>query len=267
MTVKIVTGWSNPGGSTTAHINLCNAFNEVGIETILYGPHEYASKFCNFRHIKDLLINRKDKVISHFCSLGSFENRHIYSCHETNLHPSSIKPTHYDAIHVVSQFQKNWFLESGKFGKRNNLVVIPNIISEIVWSPIKTDKKIAGVIGSVDSHKRTHLSVERALADGCDEVHIFGGMSEPDYFTNKIYTLLDGLSKQKVFYQGQRDRSYIYSMINCVYHSSLRETFNYIQAECSNIGMEYHGLPENDPQAKYLSKEQIVSLWKNLLNL
>ena len=38
--IKIITGWSNRGGSTFAFINLTNKLNEYGYETILYGPHE-----------------------------------------------------------------------------------------------------------------------------------------------------------------------------------------------------------------------------------
>ena len=44
--VRIVSGWSNPGGSTVAFINLCNLFNNNGIDCTFYGPHDWHLDKC-----------------------------------------------------------------------------------------------------------------------------------------------------------------------------------------------------------------------------
>jgi len=44
--VKIVSGWSNRGGSTFAFINLTNALNKAGYDTTFYGPHEWHLDKC-----------------------------------------------------------------------------------------------------------------------------------------------------------------------------------------------------------------------------
>jgi hypothetical protein len=39
--IKIISGWSNKGGSTIALIALTNALNAEGYETTFYGPHDW----------------------------------------------------------------------------------------------------------------------------------------------------------------------------------------------------------------------------------
>ena len=51
--IKICTGWSNPGGSTTAFINLCNLFNESGHECTMYGPHDWHLTKCKGDNINN----------------------------------------------------------------------------------------------------------------------------------------------------------------------------------------------------------------------
>ena len=59
----------------------------------------------------------------------------------------------------------------------------------------------------------------------------------------------------------------MYDSLNSVYHSSKRETFNYIKAECEQTGTKYFGLDENDPNATYLDRKEILELWKEALEL
>ena len=44
--VKIISGWSDRGGSTFAFINLTNKLNESGIDTTFYGPHPWHLDKC-----------------------------------------------------------------------------------------------------------------------------------------------------------------------------------------------------------------------------
>ena len=41
MKIKIISGWSDTGGSTIAHINMCKEFIKAGYDAEFYGPHEW----------------------------------------------------------------------------------------------------------------------------------------------------------------------------------------------------------------------------------
>ena len=56
--IKIITGWSNRGGSTFAFINLTNKLNEYGYETILYGPHEWHLDKCKSDLLKNYITEK-----------------------------------------------------------------------------------------------------------------------------------------------------------------------------------------------------------------
>ena len=44
--IRIVSGWSAPGGSTVAHIELTNLFNNNDIPCKFYGPHDWMLDQC-----------------------------------------------------------------------------------------------------------------------------------------------------------------------------------------------------------------------------
>ena len=55
--VKIISGYSEKGGSTTAFINLTNIFNENGIDCVFYGPHQWHLDKCKSGTFNDLKYN------------------------------------------------------------------------------------------------------------------------------------------------------------------------------------------------------------------
>ena len=55
--VKIVSGWSNRGGSTFAFINLTNALNKAGYDTTFYGPHEWHLDKCKSGRMNEINIS------------------------------------------------------------------------------------------------------------------------------------------------------------------------------------------------------------------
>ena len=61
--VKIVSGYTEKGGSTTAFINLTNFLNDNGIECVFYGPHEWHLNKCKSSLITDLKYEEEDIVI------------------------------------------------------------------------------------------------------------------------------------------------------------------------------------------------------------
>jgi hypothetical protein len=51
--------------------------------------------------------------------------------------------------------------------------------------------KVAGVIGSIDENKQTHISIQRALDDGCEKVYVFGQVTDVYYYENYVKKLID----------------------------------------------------------------------------
>jgi len=256
MVVRIVTAYSNLGGSTVAHINLTNLFNSKGLDTILYGPQDWHLDKCKSDKVSDAILFPDDHLIIHCTNLPEKPKckKIILSCHETNVFPvSSVPNPVWDGIHFVSQSQKDWQGVEG--------TVIPNVVSKI--KPHKYKTFVAGVIGSIFEHKQTELSIKRARKDGY-LVKIFGFIEDPNYFFQKVFPLLN----ENVMYCGVvDDKQKIYDEVDIVYHSSQRETFNFIKAECKVAGVAYNGLDSADPNSEYWEDDKIFEAWKDLLEL
>ena len=67
--VKIVSGYTEKGGSTTAFINLTNFLNVNGIDCTFYGPHEWHLNKCKSDKIDNVKYYENDIVIFHFLHL------------------------------------------------------------------------------------------------------------------------------------------------------------------------------------------------------
>ena len=267
MRVVIYSGWTKSGGSTEAFIELTNALNEAGIDTTFYGPHREHLTRCKSGlcfSLNDLKTVKATTLVSHFCLLPSRQTlpfeKVILSCHETNVYPLTetiVNPA--DLVHLVSKTQFDWHLDYSKtkfFFKPYN--IIPNIIPKIeLPKGINHMGQYAGVIGSIDRHKQTHVSIQRAIDDGYIPL-LFGAVTDTEYYTTYVFPFI---IKTQAFMMGIVERSKMYSSFSRVYHSSLRETFNYVKAECESIGMPYFGMMRNDPQVNYLSKEDVVKEW------
>ena len=57
MKVKIVSGWSNPGGSTAHHISLTNLLNDNGYDCTFYGPHDWHKDKCKSANIQECRLD------------------------------------------------------------------------------------------------------------------------------------------------------------------------------------------------------------------
>lgn len=257
--IKIATGFSHGGGSTIAHINLVNELNKLNIEAKLYGPHDWHLNKCNSDLLQNFKINNSDIVLIHFLNISvrPLCKKFILSCHETKLFPlKKINHAHYDLIHFVSDFQKNWH----DINHKN--VVIPPITYPVKWEGKKTG--CAGVIGSIDPNKRTHLSIQKALSDGFEKVLLFGNISDNSYFLSSIYPFI---SSGKVIMMGHLDnKEQMYNSIDKVYHSSELECCPLVKAECllSNIPyFELDPLPNDNPSMP----EDIMKKWVKVFDL
>lgn len=251
--IKILTGYSDLGGSTVAFVNLCNAFNKFGIDCTLYGNHSWHLNKCKAKKLTELTLSANDIVIYHYLPIKDRlgVRKQILSSHETFVFPIKKMGVVYDALHFVSKSQMEW---QGLDG-----VVIPNLVEKIRYTNPKNN--IAGVIGSIHEIKNTKLSIERALQDG-KKVYIFGECSDPTYFQSQVAPLLG----PNVWYLGKfDDKEKMYNMVDSVYMSSIKETFNLVRNECKLAGIPYFGSEGSDPEVEILSEEQIVEKWKTIL--
>ena len=255
--VKIISGWSNPGGSTVHHISLANLLNENGYDCTFYGPHDWHLDKCKSDKIQNCEITVHDIVISHFIQLPPQRLRnikkHILSCHESNLFPlQRIPHGHYDVIHFVSNRQKAWH-------KINHpSVVIPPRVDKIKWKTPRNNK--AGVVGSIDPHKQVHISIEQALKDGFDQVYLFGQITDLPYFSGSIQPYLN--KGQVVVRNHEDDKEALYGSVEAVYHNSKFETYGLVEAECKAAGIPYRGV-EYDPEI--LTDEEVLERWNAIL--
>lgn len=258
--IRVVTGFSGPGGSTVSFCNLVNLFNENGLDACFYGSFPWEGINCNFSSINELQIAYDDVVIYHFLHTRSKPKckKLILSCHETSLFKiKDIPDLAYDSIHFVSNSQKQWQGVDG--------VIIPNVITSYKKELVKTEDKVAGIIGSVDRNKNVHEAIQRASQDeDVSQILLYGAVTDQSYFNEFVSPLLN----DKVRYCGiSTDMQKVYDSIDVVYSSSKSECLSMIQGECLRMGMEYRGLDSNTRAVEdyEFNNDIILEKWKKLL--
>jgi glycosyltransferase involved in cell wall biosynthesis len=261
--VRILSGWSNPGGSTVAFINLTNLLNESGINTIFYGPHDWHLDKCKSQSTQSLDISDpEDILIAHYVPLKDERTplkKVIFSCHETVLFPlKDFSLGGVDTVHFVSEKQRDWH------GIDHPSVVIPNIVK--VGKRRGNHKRgYVGVIGSIDSHKQTALAVETALESEpkSTKVLIFGSVTNEEYYQEHLKPLL---KNKRVRIVGKYDdKDVMYNMIDAAYHASKYETYGLIRHECALQGIPFNDLFNSSAHSEYWPEERILEAWKKIL--
>jgi len=258
--IKILSGWSNPGGSTTSFINLCNYMNSNGMDCTFYGPHEFHRDKCKSGHLQEAQVNQSGEIlIIHYLKFPErpeASKKVILACHEKDVYKiKDVKPF-WDDIAYVSQAQMFWQGTPG--------TVIPNIITPLMNEKTSSEKK-AAVIGSVDRNKNTHVSIQRALDDGFEEVQLYGLVTDQGYYAEHVEPYV--VKGQAIVHGYMDDPQEMYNGVTDVYHSSLSETFNLIKAECELAGTTYHGLDSAESGADYIKPEEVLLKWKELLKI
>lgn len=265
--IKIVSGISLPGGLTQALINLCNLFNLHGYQCIYYAPHKWHLARCQSGTLDQATYEKDDIILANQLQIDARPNvrQFVLTCHSTVGYPIKTMNYHcFDLLHFVSEKQKEWH------GVDHPSVVIPNLLNPMRPSARMPDgHQIAAVIGSVSPHKQTHISIQRALDNGCDLVLLFGTLLENHkaYFMDKIQPLIHSSTGKVRFMGFEDDRQKIYDSVDVVYHSSKSETFNYVIAECQQTGTRYDGLDSAETNAELLSDDEILEKWKGCLDI
>jgi hypothetical protein len=258
--VKILTGFSHKGGSTFAFVNLVNFLNEKGIDTVLYGPHKWHLDKCK----SDLLINCRfeddDVLVTHFLNLPQRPKvkKVILSCHEKDLFKVGKIQQYWDEVVFLNPEHQEYHKDyTGKW------TIIPNLTQRLILKNKPELDKIAGIIGSFDFNKQTHVSIQRALEDNCEKIYLFG---EPngDYYENYVKPLLSEKVELKGFYSNKQE---MYDMIGRVYLSSLSEVASLVKDECELTGTKFYGTPSTSHNNIKLSHDEILNKWINLLEI
>lgn len=266
--IKIISSWSNPGGSTIAYIDLCNLFNSNGIDCIFYGPHDYHLDKCRSKKIKNLedaQLSFKDNLIIHnFIPPKKLPvRRTVLSCHEKHSFPIAWElvklggiPT-WDVIHFITNEQRQWH---SMFPEE--CVVIGNYINLDFTVNTQIKKDAVGVIGTIEPRKRTYESVKKAVDDNNKLIYLFGSCQNSSY----LQSIIDEFGS-KVVYKGYlKNKKEIYDSIDKVYHLSRWEIACLVQGECKILGIPFVG-SEFCPEYPIWTKQQILSEWKKVFDI
>lgn len=259
--IKIISGWSNKGGSTIAFIALTNALNNAGYDTTFYGPHPWHLDKCKSGILdNNFKISKDDIIIVHFLNLPSRPDakKVILACHEKDLFKVGQIKQFWDQVVFLNERHRAYHKEyKGKF------VIIPNLKESLNKSDKTGIEKIAGIIGSFDENKQTHISIERALEDGCETVYLFGEPNGP-YYEEYVKPLCNDKVIVKGFLSNKQE---MYDMIGCVYHSSKSEVACLVKDECETTGTPFFGNYATNNPPNLLSNDEIIKEWVKLLEI
>jgi hypothetical protein len=257
--IKIVSGWSNKGGSTFCFIRLTNELNKIGLKTKFYGPHPWHLDKCESGMLDNsLTIDDDDILICHFLHLPKRPNckRVILACHEKNLFEVGSVKQYWDEVVFLNENHRKYHNKyDGSF------VIIPNLKEPLIKNNKNGLEKIAGVIGSFDDNKQTHVSIQRALSDGCEKVFLFG---EPqgEYYEKYVKNLISDNVIIKGFIENKQA---MYDSIGCVYHSSKSEVACLVKDECESTGVVFNGTEVTNNPPILLSNDEIITKWKETI--
>ena len=257
--IKIVSGFTEKGGSTTFFINLTNFLNENGIDCTFYGNQNYHLDKCKSGNIeKDLKYESDDIVITHFLQLQ--ERPHvkkvILSCHEKWWFPVGKVKQYWDLCVFLHEEHRKYHSDY-----RGDYVIIPNIKENLIISNKELVRNIAGIIGTIEDRKQTHVSIQRALKDRCEKIYLFGHIGDQNYFDKLVKPLMN---PRVIHYGHTTNKQEMYDMIGKVYHSSKGEVACLVKDECYLTGTEFYGNEETMNEVSKLSNNEILTLWKNI---
>jgi hypothetical protein len=259
--IRIITGWGNPGGSSVALSNLCNGFNERGHECILYAPHDWILTKCKSEKLysRKLKLQTSDVLIFHFWIMNHRPpaKKVILACHEKWWFEVGKLYQYWDTLvflHKEHQLYHNQY--------KGNYVIIPNLKENLIKINKKELDKVAGIIGTIEDRKQTHISIQRALKDSCEKILLFGKIGDQTYFNTNIKQFLG----DTIIYKGfQENKQNIYNSIGRVYHSSKGEVASLVKDECYTTATKFYGCTETESEIDMTTNEDIINKWITLI--
>jgi hypothetical protein len=259
--VKIVSGYTDKGGSTTAFINLTNFLNENGIDCTFYGNQPWHLDKCKSGTINDLVYNEDDVVIFHFLDLKERPNvkKAILSCHEKWWFPVGKIQKYWDTVVFLHDQHREYHKDyNGDF------VIIPNLKENLISSDKSKVKNIAGIVGTIEDRKQTHVSIQRALKDRCEKIYLFGHIGDQNYFNSYVKPLF--IPNKVIHFGHTTNKQEMYDMVGKIYHSSNGEVACLVKDECYLTDTEFYGNEETENEVSKLTNNEVLNLWKKLIN-
>jgi hypothetical protein len=261
--VKIVSDISIAGGSTIILINLTNLFNSKGVDTTFYGPHDFHLDKCKSKPFKDFQFEKSDIIMSHHLRFDRRPNvkRIVLACHEKWWFEVADTPVYWDTVVFNHEEQRNYH---NRYEGPYVLIPNPKDFTNPLYPKDKPElDKVAGVIGNIEERKQTHLSIERALDDGCEKVYVYGNMMDEKYYNKYVkkynyhpYVELKGLVTNK---------QEMYDSIGRVYHLSRGEVSCLVKDECKYTNTKFFGNEQTEHIVSDLTNDEIFLLWKDVL--
>ena len=259
--IKIVSGYSDKGGSTSAFIDLTNEFNKRGFNTIFYGPHKWHLDKCKSGILDSgFVVNKDDTLICHFLQLPNkpMAKKVILSCHEKWWFKVGDKKQYWDTAVFLHDEHRQYHSDyKGEFS------VIPNLKPDLKSINKPELDLVAGIIGSIEDRKQTHKSIQRAMADGCTKIKLFGHISDENYYKTYVEPLITDEVELVGF---SNDKQSMYNSIGRVYHSSKGEVACLVKDECDLTNTKFFGNEETNNEVSKLTNNEIINLWENLFN-
>jgi len=259
--IKIVSGFTHGGGSTHAYMNLCDLFNENGYDCTFYGRHPWHLDKCSKGAlIQNLEPEMDDTFLVHYFRIDDIIpmcKKMVLSVHEKNMFPiKDVEYSHYNFIHYINDDQRKWQAIDHPYH------IIPN-----VYDDLKEEEKTgsaAGIIGTIDRNKNTHVSIRRALDKGYNSVLLYGEVTDKDYYEDKVKPLLN----DKVIQMGHcGDKQEMYNSVESVFLSSDSEVAPLVKGECKLTGTNFYGNKNTEGSAFPVDRKEILDMWVKALEL
>jgi hypothetical protein len=259
--IKIISGYTDKGGSTVAFINLTNALNAAGYETIMYGPHPWFMHHCKSDTIQNFKPEPDDNVIAHFLDLKVRPNvkKIVLACHEKWWYDVAKVQQFWDEVIFLHKAHREYH-----GGYRGDWTIIPNIKEPFIMREKPELDLVAGIVGGIEDRKQTHVSIQRAMKDRCKQIYLFGGINDKRYYEQMVKPMLN---PRIIEYGYASDKQAMYDLVGRVYHSSKGEVASLVKDECFSTGTKFFGNEETENQISTLTNNEVVDLWKIVFSL
>lgn len=261
--VKIVSSISHEGGSTIILINLTNLFNSKGIDTTFYGPHDYHMDKCKSKKLSELQFDKKDIVITHHIAFDKRPpvKRVVLASHEKWWFEVADYPVHWDLVVFNHEEHRNYH---NRYNGPYVLIPNPKDFNNPLYSIDKPEKEmVAGIIGSIEPRKQTHLSIERALEDGCEEILVYGRVLDDAYY--KKYCRKYYYHPNVKFMGHSNNKQEMFNSIGRVYHMSIGEVSCLVKDECHYTNTKFFGNEQTLHEVSELTNDELFLIWKDVL--
>jgi hypothetical protein len=210
----------------------------------------------------DLVYDEDDIVITHFLDLKERPNvkKVILSCHEKWWFPVGKIKQHWDTVVFLHDQHRSFHNDY-----KGDYTIIPNLKENLKISDKTNVKNIAGIIGTIEDRKQTHVSIQRSLKDKCEKIYLFGHIGDEKYFNDYVKPLM--IPNRVIQFGHTTDKQEMYDMIGKVYHSSKGEVACLVKDECYLTNTEFYGNEETENEVSKLTNEEVLVLWKKLFNI